>query len=59
MNWITRFWNYLMTWRSHRVVIKQLNQLTDRELNDIGITRNDIDNLVWHPEDYERRGEAQ
>lgn len=56
MNWITRFWNYLMTWRSHRTVIKELNKLTDRELADIGISRGQIDYLVWHPEDYEQRG---
>ena len=56
MNWTTRFWNYLMTWRSHRKVIKQLNQLSDRELKDIGLTRGELDHLVWHPDDYNKRG---
>jgi len=51
MNIVQRYWNYLKTWREHRQAIKQLNQLTDRELNDIGISRADIDRLVWLEED--------
>jgi uncharacterized protein YjiS (DUF1127 family) len=56
---MTMFWryiNYLATWREHRKAIKQLNQLTDRELNDIGISRADIDRLVWLKEDKDNRG---
>lgn len=59
---MTRFWrymNYLATWREHRRVIKELNQLTDRELNDIGINRGDIDRLVWLDTDKEKRGDAE
>ena len=56
MNWINRYYNYLKTWRKHRAVIKDLNQLTNQQLKDIGITRGDIDNLVWMPEDYKQRG---
>ena len=51
-----RFMLFVLKWREHRKVIKQLNQLSDRVLADIGINRVDIDRLVWHPEDYERRG---
>jgi len=51
MSWFWRYVNYLATWREHRKAIKQLNQLTDRELNDIGISRADIDRLVWLEED--------
>jgi uncharacterized protein YjiS (DUF1127 family) len=51
MNIVQRYWNYLKTWREHRKAIKQLNRLTDRELNDIGISRTDIDRLVWLEED--------
>jgi len=50
-SWPVRYWNYIKTWRSHREVIKELNQLTDRELADIGINRADIDRLVWLEED--------
>jgi uncharacterized protein YjiS (DUF1127 family) len=56
---MTIFWryvNFLATWREHRKAIKQLNQLTDHELNDIGINRADIDRLVWLKEDKDNRG---
>jgi uncharacterized protein YjiS (DUF1127 family) len=51
--------NYLATWREHRKAIKQLNQLTDRELNDLGISRADIDRLVWLEEDKNKRGKSE
>lgn len=56
---MTMFWryvNFLATWREHRKAIKQLNQLSDRELNDIGMSRADIDRLVWLKEDKDNRG---
>ena len=56
MTWFWRYINYLATWREHRKVIKQLNRFTDRELKDIGITRGDIDRLVWLKEDKDERG---
>ena len=51
MTWFWRYVNFLATWREHRKAIKQLNMLTDRELNDIGMNRSDIDRLVWLDED--------
>lgn len=56
MNWPMRFFRYIMTWRKHRKVIKELNKLTDKQLHDIGITRGDIDRLVWLGEDKTMRG---
>jgi len=56
MTWFWRYMNYLATWREHRNAIKQLNQLTTRELNDIGLSRADIDRLVWLKEDKDNRG---
>ena len=56
MTWFWRYINYLATWREHRKVIKQLNRFSDRELKDIGITRGDIDRLVWLKEDKDERG---
>lgn len=56
MSWIRRYWNFLCTWRKHRRIIKDLNTLTNAQLKDIGITRGDIDRLVWHPEDLKKRG---
>ena len=59
MNWIWRFAKYTQTWRSHRAVIKELNRMTDKELNDIGISRADIDRLVWLGEDKTMRGRGK
>jgi len=56
MNWITRYFNYLKTWRQHRQVIKELNSLDDKTLRDIGINRRDIDRLIWLQEDKQKRG---
>jgi uncharacterized protein YjiS (DUF1127 family) len=56
MTWFWRYVNFLATWREHRKAIKQLNTLTDRELNDIGMNRSDIDRLVWLDEDKDNRG---
>lgn len=55
MNIFKRYYNYLRTWRQHRQIIKQLNQLSDYELNDIGINRGDIDRLVWLEIDKQHR----
>ena len=59
MTWIWRYMNYLATWREHREAIKQLNQLTNRELRDIGINRADIDRMVWLDEDKQKRGDSE
>jgi len=56
VTWFWRYINYLATWREHRKAIKQLNKLTDRELNDMGISRADVDRLVWLGEDKDARG---
>ncbi len=56
MTWFWRYMNYLATWREHRKAIKQLNQLTDKELSDIGLSRCDISRLIWLEEDKTMRG---
>ena len=56
MSWVRRYWNYLCTWRQHRQAIKQLNKLSDAQLKDIGLSRSDIDRLVWLEEDKTMRG---
>ncbi len=56
MTWFWRYINYLATWREHRKAIKQLNQLSDKELSDIGISRCDISRLIWLEEDKTMRG---
>ena len=57
---MSKFWryvNYLATWSEHRKAIKQLNRLSDRELKDIGLSRSDIDRMVWLEEDKNERGQ--
>lgn len=58
MSIFVRYWNYLKTWRKHREVIKELNRLTDTQLEDIGLNRGDIDHLVWLKEDKQQRGKS-
>jgi len=36
----------LATWRRYRVAVRELSQLSDRELRDIGIRRGDIEIIV-------------
>ena len=36
----------LSAWRRYRDAVRELSQLTDRELSDIGIRRGDIEDLV-------------
>jgi uncharacterized protein YjiS (DUF1127 family) len=52
-----RFWKYIIRWRLHRNIIKELNQLSDRELTDIGLHRSQINSLIWRDEDIRKRGE--
>ena len=59
MSWFKRYVNYLKTWRKHRETIKALNKLTDRELADIGLSRGQIDALIWLKEDLDARPAAQ
>ena len=61
MSIFKRYWNYMNTWREHRRVIKELNQMTDRQLTDMGIARADIERLIWLDEDktMRKRGEKE
>ena len=59
MTWFWRYMNYLATWREHRRVIKELNEMSDRQLGDVGINRKDIDRLVWLDSDKEKRGKSE
>jgi len=39
----------LRAWRRHRDAVRELSQLSDHELSDIGIGRGDIDYVVRRP----------
>jgi uncharacterized protein YjiS (DUF1127 family) len=58
-NILVRFMRYCVMWSEHRQVIKILNQLSDRKLKDIGISREDIDRMVWLEEDKTMRGRGE
>jgi len=55
-NIIVRFLRYSVMWSEHRAAIKHLNRLSDRELRDVGLSRADIDRMVWLKEDKDSRG---
>jgi len=56
MNIFLRYFKYLQTWRKHRELVKDLNRLNDSQLKDIGISRGEIDHLVWLEQDKQQRG---
>ena len=58
-NIFVRFMRYCVMWSEHRVAIKALNELSDKELRDIGIARTDIDRMVWLQEDKDKRGSQE
>jgi len=61
MSIFKRYWNYMNTWREHRRVIKELYAMDDRQLTDMGISRADIERLIWLDEDktMRKRGEKE
>ncbi|PCJ96733.1 MAG: DUF1127 domain-containing protein [Hyphomicrobiales bacterium] len=38
--------NFLKRWRNYRRTVKELSNLTDKDLNDIGITRGEIHHIA-------------
>jgi uncharacterized protein YjiS (DUF1127 family) len=38
---------FLQAWRRYNASLRELNQLGDRELSDIGISRSDIPRVAW------------
>ena len=39
--------HYLQAWKRYGAAVRELSNLNDRELSDIGITRSDIPRLAW------------
>ena len=44
--------DFLRAWRRYNASLKELSQLGDRELADIGITRSDIPRIAWESADH-------
>lgn len=40
---IKQFTNWFESWKRYRAAVRELSMLTDRELNDLGIQRSEID----------------
>jgi uncharacterized protein YjiS (DUF1127 family) len=38
---------FLQAWRRYNTSLRELNQLGDRELSDIGISRSEIPRVAW------------
>jgi len=41
------FVRYLQAWKYYGVAVRELSNLYDRELADLGITRSDIPQIAW------------
>ena len=46
-NYLTRFIRYIIDWRKTRSVIRQLQELPDHTLEDMGIKRHEIESLAY------------
>ena len=46
-NYLTRFIRYVIDWRKTRSVIRQLQELPDHTLEDMGIKRHEIECLAY------------
>ena len=42
---------FLQSWRRYNASLRELSQLNDRQLADIGITRSDIPRVAWDAAD--------
>jgi len=47
MTMLVAILNFLRAWRRYNQSLRELRQLGDRELADIGITRSDIPRIAW------------
>ena len=53
---LMRFVRYVIDWRKTRAVIRELNMLTDKQLKDIGISRGEINHLVYTLDQENQKG---
>jgi uncharacterized protein YjiS (DUF1127 family) len=44
--------NFLRAWKQYNANLRELSQLGDRELADIGITRADIPRVAWESAEH-------
>jgi uncharacterized protein YjiS (DUF1127 family) len=46
--WIASLVAALRTWKRYRITVRQLSQLDNRMLRDIGLDRSEIESRAWH-----------
>jgi uncharacterized protein YjiS (DUF1127 family) len=44
--------NFIQAWKRYNTSVRELYQLGDRELADIGITRSDIPRIAWEKSEH-------
>ena len=44
---VSQIMHFLRQWRRYNVNLRELSQLGDRELSDMGISRSDIPRIAW------------
>jgi uncharacterized protein YjiS (DUF1127 family) len=44
---LTSFIRFVQNWRQYGETVRELSNLNDRELADLGITRSDIPHIAW------------
>ena len=44
---LTQIMRFLRQWRRYNASLRELNQLGDRELADMGLSRSDIPRVAW------------
>ena len=54
--YLMRFIRYVIDWRRTRGLIRELNMLSDKQLKDMGISRGEINHLVYTLEQEKQTG---
>jgi uncharacterized protein YjiS (DUF1127 family) len=49
---LVAIFNFLRAWKQYNANLRELSQLGDRELADIGITRADIPRVAWESAEH-------
>ena len=47
MRFLSHIMRFLRQWRRYNASLRELSQLGDRELSDMGISRSDIPRIAW------------
>ena len=59
MNWLIKWFEAVAVAQQRRADYWLLKNMSDKELKDIGINREDIDRMIWLEEDKTMRGRGE